>query len=796
MENLSQSRFGPFLIDVRERVLLRDGQPVPLTPKAFDLLAALVAQPGRLISKEDLLQEVWPETFVEESNLAYNVFALRKALGDPAENGQYIATVPKRGYRFMATVTPVNPANGGQPSSEGTAEMGRKAFSGESRLSILAGVNQEPAAPSRLTTSVPPDVEKTVLPFLRKDLARRYQTMADAKVALEDLDSDSSGTAQRHVPPRSFAFSRRWAALFALAPVLAAAVYFVVQSQRMSSEPLRALPLTSLQGVVRSPSLSPDGNFVVFAWTGPMQDNSDIYVQQIGAGSPHRLTSDPSNDYSPSWSPDGRMIAFLRRVPAGGMSELRVIAPLGGTERKVEEIRPRTAFYRPLSLSWCPDSSCVLVTDSPGEGKWDAAFLIALDTGEKRQLTYPEGQILDVDPAISPDGRSLIFRRDTTPFSGAFYRVSLRANAVPDGEPVRLTSTLSAGKPAWMPDSREILFAARGALWRLDARSGGPPIRLPFVGQDGQTPVVSRTADGQQRLVYVRSFADGNVWRVDTSAAGAPASTPPVAAIASTRSDQIPNLSPNGLQVAFLSNRSGESEIWIAAPDGSNADQLTSLGIAPSFPRWSPDGKLIAFLADPEGRPDILLVPSRGGKPRNLTTNMPNGGFPSFSRDGQWIYFTVVEAGEPHIWKMPVSGGAAVQVTNNIGTIAIESRDGRDLYYVERAERPSSVWRLPLGSGSPVKVLDGVILGNFDVVEGGIYYIDRLSSEVGVQLTGPPSGETRLQYFDFATGQSTTVARNLGTVGFGLSASPDGRTIFFSRVDSSVDELMLVENFR
>ena len=70
---------------------------MPLTPKAFDVLSALVEQPGRLISKEELLQKVWPDTSVEESNLAYNVFALRKALGDTAENGQYIETVPKRG---------------------------------------------------------------------------------------------------------------------------------------------------------------------------------------------------------------------------------------------------------------------------------------------------------------------------------------------------------------------------------------------------------------------------------------------------------------------------------------------------------------------------------------------------------------------------------------------------------------------------------------------------------------------------------------------------------------------------
>ena len=78
----------------------------------------------------------------------------------------------------------------------------------------------------------------------------------------------------------------------------------------------------------------------------------------------------------------------------------------------------------------------------------------------------------------------------------------------------------------------------------------------------------------------------------------------------------------------------------------------------------------------------------------------------------------------------------------------------------------------------------------------GIYFIDRLSGETGVHPTDRPSGETRLQYFDVRTRQTTTVARNLGTVSFGLSTSADRHTVFFSRVDSSVDELMLVENFR
>ncbi len=403
----------------------------------------------------------------------------------------------------------------------------------------------------------------------------------------------------------------------------------------------------------------------------------------------------------------------------------------------------------------------------------------------------------DGDPTISRDGRSLIFRRDGTPFSGQFYRQPMKAHAMPEGEPVRLTSTLSAGKPAWMPDSREILFAAGGGLWRLDALDGGAPARVPFVGHDGLSPVVSRDPDGRQRLVYVRSFSDRNIWRVDTRSAGAPAGSPPVVAIASTREDHIPNLSPDGHRVVFLSDRSGGAEVWLAGPDGSRAVQLTSLGILPGFARWSPDGRLIAFHGDPDGRPDILVVPAEGGKPRTLTANRPTGGgFPSFSGDGRWVYFCIIHGREPHIWKMPVEGGTAVQVTSNTGTLAIESRDGRDLYYVERVERPSPVWRLPLAGGPPVKVLDGVVHGNFDVVEGGIYYLQRVAGEAAASLAGDASFETQLKFLDFGTGRSTTVARNLGNVGFGLSASPDGRTIFFSRVDSSVNELMLVDNFR
>src|SRR5688572_10167595 len=96
--------FGPFRLEPAKRRLLRDGEPLPLTPKAFDTLLLLVQNRELVMEKEEVLRLVWPDAVVEESNLAQNVFTLRKALGDTPEGARFIATVPRRGYRFVADV--------------------------------------------------------------------------------------------------------------------------------------------------------------------------------------------------------------------------------------------------------------------------------------------------------------------------------------------------------------------------------------------------------------------------------------------------------------------------------------------------------------------------------------------------------------------------------------------------------------------------------------------------------------------------------------------------------------------
>lgn len=672
---------------------------------------------------------------------------------------------------------------------------GRRAFQADSLMETVAAIlNQEPKP---LPAKVPDELSKVIQRCLRKAPARRYQTVADLKVALEDVREETRAGRHARVPPR-------WLWIGAgLLSILLAVALFVWWAGRApeSVEPLRAEALTTFPGQELYPSLSPDGERIAFTWTGPKQDNTDVYVQQIGAGGPLRLTSDPRSDYNPVWSPDGRWIAFLRGDPATPLGrsdrELRLIAPLGGPERKLADVRVQEITDIPVYLTWCADSRCLIVTDTVGEGKPDALFVVSIETGDKRLLTNPQSPVVtDTNPSLSPDGESLLFLRRTTWARGELHVLPVRTDMTAAGEARHIAvSGLLPDTATWMPDGDEILFATNpqnagsAALWRVSATGDGQPARVPFVGEDGVMPAVSRSEPGKPaRLVYVRSFIDENIWRIDLSASGAAAAAPPAVAIASTKADIHPQVSPDGRRVAFTSTRSGAWEIWVSDLDGSNPVQITFLR-APTgtgVPHWSPDGRTIVFASDAEGQYDIFVVPSAGGKPRNITSHPALDHVPIFSRDGQWIYFSSARSGQYQVWKVPIAGGEAVPVTKDGGWLSQESVDGTYLYFTPTVaiNATTQLWRVPTSGGQPVKVVDGVLNTTFAVLERGIYYINQLSAQ------------PQLQFFDFTSQRSVTVGRDLGAYAGGVAASSDGGTVLYSRRDSAVDDLMLVENFR
>ncbi|MEW5915489.1 MAG: protein kinase [Gemmatimonadota bacterium] len=673
---------------------------------------------------------------------------------------------------------------------------GRPAFRSETTTKTVAAILTREPDPLPGTTD--PELAKVVARCLKKDPDRRFQSVADIRVALEEIQEARAATLVLRARAK-----RTWM-LAALIPALGVAAFVAWRAWQTSAPmaALRAVPLTTLRGVVRYPAFSPDGDRVAFTWNGERRGNPDIYVQQINAGTPLRLTADSANDYNPVWSPDGQWIAFLRSQSEPSRSEVRLVPPLGGSERKISDIHVRGGtLVTPPYLTWCPDSKCLIVTDSPGEGIPDALFRLELDTGEKRQLTFPKTPAVgDMSPTVSPDGRRLVFRRMAGLFVGELYTIPLDANATAAGAEQRLTAArVNAEYPSWLPNNRELVYSARSSLWRLDI-NGGEPARLPFVGEYGVMPVVSAARPGRpSQLVYVRSFEDGNIWRIDIPEIGGAADSIGAPSITSTRLEDMPQLSPDGRRVAFTSDRTGDWEIWVSDLDGSNAVALTSMkAVASGYPHWSPNGDEIVFHSNLEGQWDVYAISSSGGAARRLTDHPATDDFPSYSRDGKWIYFSSnrTSSHEQTLWKVAVAGGEAVQVTTTPAYAALESPDGASIYYVETLDRPSALRRMPVTGGTAEKVLDGVYLANYAVLQSGIYYLDRASGAAGIHYVDLPSAETSLRYFEFATKRSRTVARGLGSVDLPIAVSADGRTIFYPRIDSGIHDLLLVSNFR
>jgi Tol biopolymer transport system component/DNA-binding winged helix-turn-helix (wHTH) protein len=552
------------------------------------------------------------------------------------------------------------------------------------------------------------------------------------------------------------------------------------------------VPLTTYPGRELSPSFSPEGDRVAFSWGGPNRDNDDIYVKQIGADVPIRLTKDPAPDVSPAWSPDGRWIAFLREL-AGGKNGVFLIPAVGGAERKLMEVLGGGEDWDGGRMSWHPNSEWLVIPDRNSAQEPYALFLVSVETGEKRKLTSPPGNLNgDSYPAVSPDGRAVVFTRAMTVSGGTdLYLLELSEGLRTVGEPKRITFWQRfTGEAAWWPDGNSIVFASGASfgnktMWQMairgPARQPGEPERLPFGGEGYYfLPAVSR----QGRLVYSQSAVNAHIWRLELGGSHRVDKLP----MNSSRLDHVPRYSPNGKRIAFASNRSGSDEIWLCEADGSNAVKLTSFG-GPyvAEPTWSPDGRRIAFNANPGGIKEIYIVSADGGKPERLRIIQSGDGMSSWSRDGKWIYFVSARSGKDEVWKVPAGGGDPVQITKQGGSGGVESPDGKFIYYMlDGVEGGNTeVRRVPVEGGEEIRIIESVCSQGFAVAERGIYFFSGCENPT-------------VQRFNFATRKAETVAKVEGAMAYGFSVSPDSRWLLYAAYDNARDQsdLMMVEKFR
>ena len=563
--------------------------------------------------------------------------------------------------------------------------------------------------------------------------------------------------------------------------VVAAVVAWVVRGREASSgQTLHASPLTTYLGSQDWPSFSPDGSQIAFSWDGGQQDNFDIYVKRIGPGPPLRLTHDPAADTAPAWSPDGTLIAFLRAARPG-KSALVVVPPLGGPERVVGEV----SRFEPMNqaLSWSADSKWLVVFDRP-PGQAPGLWLLPVEGGERRRLTStPDEWVGDFTPAFAPDGRSLAFRRLVARNSYDLFVLPVGTAMRPNGEPRRLTQDgqVIVGL-AWAADGEHLIFSSGSpgslSIFKLGT-SGAALKRLTVQGEVLNLTVSARS----NRLVFAQSRREMDIYRAKLSAGGGEASDS-VPWIASSRLERFPSYAPDGKKIAFVSLRSGNWQLWVADNDGQNAVQMTSFERGEvAFPSWSADSKQIGFLYDAGGAQQAYSIDAAGGKPRRLEA-LGAGVFAlRWSRDGHWIFFGSNRTGAQRMWKIPAMGGAMEQMTRQ-GAITgpfVESPDGKLVYYV----RPGGVWSVPIVGGQERQVFASEVdPGSLEGSRQGLYF--HANSSV------TKNGD--LMFYRFPNGPITKVAGV--EMRYGMSLSPDGRYLLYTKMTATGSDLMLVENFR
>jgi serine/threonine protein kinase/Tol biopolymer transport system component len=723
-------------------------------------------------------------------------FGLAKLIGQPDATAAQTATQTAAGM-IMGSAAYMSPEQAEGKPLDARSDIfsfgallyelctGTRAFRGDSPVLVLSEVlRHEPPAVTTLRQDLPPELARLIARCLRKDPARRVQSMADLKVALDDLREDSASGRISTVPP-PFPWQRlsRWPRVGAAMAIVSAAILIamMVNLSRRQETPSSAdvvgqpLPLTSYAGREAMPSFSPDGTQIAFMWNGDRADNADIYVKAIGGGPPLRLTTDPRNDGRPAWSPDGRYIALTRGLEQERFAVV-LVPPFGGPERILGQFHTRIVLLVPLSsLAWTTDSKYLFVSGALTPGGPSDILRVSIETGEVQTIQRaPSGSTGFASLSLAPDRGTLAAVALDSSGSRSVSLMSLS----PAWEVTGARTLTSVGAPieslTWTADSRELIYRIAVTLpvplYRI-AVAGGVPVPMAWVGPDAITPAVS--AKGR-RLAFARTYRDTNIWQLTLD--GTAASTQPMTQIAPSSFREVaPHYSPDGKRLAFYSNRSGSIQIWTC--DAS--------------PRWSADSQRIVFDSNQGGGYQIYEVSADGiGGPKALTTGKSSNFIGAYSPDGKWIYFSSDRSGAIEVWRLPSSGGEPEQVTRYGGQASMMTSDGAWIYFTKK-DGGEGLWRVRVIDGVPTadkeeRVLERVHRHNFVPTSDGVYFIQPLK----------PDGSSVVAYFDFASRSSKEVVKLDKPADLGLALSPDGRTLLFTKLDYAGTDLMLVENFR
>jgi len=651
---------------------------------------------------------------------------------------------------------------------------GRRAFGGGNVTQILAAVvGQEPDW-TALPATTPRRVRDLLHRCLQKDPARRLRDIGDARLELEDADSDEVGVpaVESTGPARRGPATVAWSIAGVFAVIAAGALLARLPGQGGRRPAMRFSAVTNLAGVEAQPALSPDGRSVAFVSNRDGQ--WDIYVGLVAGGTVVRITNDPNVEMRPRWSPDGARLLFAR-LNDTGVYDLWVVPALGGTGRRL--------VLNGTYPTWSPDGRSIAY----GAG---GVILLCDASGEnQRAVTRPEPAFAHLQPAFSHDGRRLAFVVRTPGPYGELAIVELGTGAV---KWITRDGALS-WSPVWSADDKFIYFASsRGGttnVWKIPSASGEP--EQITAGQGADTDI-DLSADGK-RLVFSTFRINLNLAELslDPGSLGRRTWLTTDAA----RGELGPRYSPDGQRIAYFSNRGGAERegVWVMDADGGNPNKLVEDNYANVFPRWTGDGQQLVFYA----RTQTLLRPVQlrkvsvaGGAPETLSIR-PFADRGDVAPDGRLLYQTAPDAGEVYDPRTHQRQSIA-----DLSGDPLWSRDGQSFAYVVRPGM-----RKPSDAGLWIGKLDGA---RRQVFQGWVVSYAWTGAHDMFVLQGQPDFNGVLWRVD-SEGRRTLALSGVGLyrteVGTGISeirfdVHPDGRRIAIEMLESLEADIGMIDNVR
>jgi Tol biopolymer transport system component/DNA-binding winged helix-turn-helix (wHTH) protein len=643
-------RFGTFEVDVPTAELRKNGLKLKMQEQPFQILCMLLEHPGEVVTREQLRSRLWlADTFVDfDHGLNAAVKRLRDALGDDPDNPRFVETVPRRGYRFLATVS--------MPKSERAIfRLPRGAILVSLGLFAVFGIVgtlyivRRPVSgpPTRIVplTTFPGAEEQ---PAFSKD-GEQVAFTWDANTARgTDIYVKRIGTENPLQLTRSggFVCCPSWTSdnrhLAYLNCSGERQGIFLVPSLGGPARMVRQGPFAGLgasptkQLLAYGDKSSPDSPFALFT----------ISLDDL---QPHQLTFPTGKvvgDQDPVFSPDGESVAFIRIV-GEATADIFVVPLTGGAPRQLTFDRTYVN-----GVTWTADGRRIVFSSHRGGGQ--SLWVVPVAGGEPARL--PLGGATAYNPAISPRGDRLAYRQGG--LHPNLWVIELSDHLLNLSRPAQqfLSSATYNNSPLFSPDGKRLAFASTRSgemeIWTCDA---------------------ANCSDAQQ-LTFLKSVSGSAHW------------------------------SPDGQRIAFDSRPTGHSQVFVVNAAGGKPFALTDGTAEDKVPSWSSDGGYVYFTSNRSGATQIWRVSARGGQPAQVTQH---GGYAVLeSPDGRFLYY--VKEDQPGVWRMPSGGGDEARILplpspEHWGDWALLKRG---IYYVDESGPRPAIDFFAFGTHKVTKVAE------------------------------------------------------------------------------------------